>query len=94
MVLEAIGKAGAKAGVANRAVFYDRDLHETDISQADVLTIYLLPEVNLMVRPQLLATLKPGTRVVSHVFDMGKAKPRETVAVHGRTVYMWTTPIQ
>lgn len=64
----------AKAGVANRAVFYERDLHETDITQADVLTIYLLPEVNLMVRPRILA-LKPGTRLVSHDYGFGEWPP-------------------
>lgn len=64
----------AKAGVANRAVFYERDLHETDISKADVLTIYLLPEVNLMVRSRILA-LKPGTRLVSHDYGFGEWPP-------------------
>jgi hypothetical protein len=64
----------AKAGVANRAVFYERDLHETDITQADVLTIYLLPEVNLMVRPRILE-LKPGTRLVSHDYGFGEWPP-------------------
>ncbi|MBI4193559.1 MAG: class I SAM-dependent methyltransferase [Betaproteobacteria bacterium] len=65
----------AKAGVADRAVFYQRDLYKTDISRASVVTIYLLPEVNLMVRPKLLATLKPGTRIVSHDYDMGEWPP-------------------
>jgi len=64
----------AKAGVGKRAVFYERDLHETDITQADVLTIYLLPEVNLMVRPRILA-LKPGTRLVSHDYGFGEWPP-------------------
>ena len=64
----------AKAGVANKAVFYERDLHETDITKADVLTIYLLPEVNLMVRPRILA-LKPGTRLVSHDYGFGEWPP-------------------
>ena len=68
-------------GVAKSAVFYERDLHETDISQADVLTIYLLPEVNLMVRPRLLATLKPGTRIVTHDYDMGEWKPDEQLVM-------------
>lgn len=63
-----------KMGVANRAVFYERDLHETDITKADVLTIYLLPEVNLMVRPRILA-LKPGTRLVSHDYGFGEWPP-------------------
>ena len=60
--------------MANRAVFYERDLHETDITKADVLTIYLLPEVNLMVRPRILA-LKPGTRLVSHDYGFGEWPP-------------------
>ncbi len=64
----------AKMGVAGRAVFYERDLHETDITQADVLTIYLLPEVNLMVRPRIL-DLKPGTRLVSHDYGFGEWPP-------------------
>ena len=64
----------ARMGVANRAVFYERDLHETDLTQADVLTIYLLPEVNLMVRPRILA-LKPGTRLVSHDYGFGEWPP-------------------
>ena len=64
----------AKAGVANRAVFYEQDLHDTDISKADVLTIYLLPEVNLMVRSRIL-DLKPGTRLVSHDYGFGEWPP-------------------
>src|ERR1700730_10864806 len=55
-------RLAAKAGVADRAVFYERDIYETDLSPASVVTIYLLPEVNLMMRPKLLAMLKPGTR--------------------------------
>jgi SAM-dependent methyltransferase len=64
----------AKAGVAHRAVFYEQDLHDTDITKAEVLTIYLLPEVNLMVRPRILA-LKPGTRLVSHDYGFGEWPP-------------------
>lgn len=65
----------AQAGVGARAKFYARDLYETDLSPASVVTIYLLPEVNLMVRPKLLSTLKPGTRIVSHDYDMGDWPP-------------------
>jgi hypothetical protein len=65
----------SKAGVADRAVFYERDIYQTDLSRASVVTIYLLPEVNLMMRPILLSTLKPGTRVVSHDYDMGEWPP-------------------
>lgn len=68
-------RLAAKAGVADRAVFYERDLYKTDVRRATVVTIYLLPEVNLMVRGKLLATLKPGTRVVSHDYDMGEWTP-------------------
>ena len=65
----------AKEGVADRAVFYARDLYKTDIHRATVMSIYLLPEVNLMVRPKLFRELKPGTRIVSHDYDMGQWKP-------------------
>jgi hypothetical protein len=68
-------RLAARAGVADRAVFYERDIYETDLTAASVVTIYLLPEVNLMMRPKLLATLKPGTRVVSHDYDMGDWPP-------------------
>jgi hypothetical protein len=68
-------KLAAEAGVAGRATFYERDLFKTDLSRATVVTLYLLPEVNLMVRPKLLATLKPGTRIVSHDYDMGEWPP-------------------
>lgn len=73
--LVALANANArKAGVADRAKFYARDLFETDLSPASVLTIYLLPEVNLMTRGRILA-LKPGTRVVSHDYGMGDWPP-------------------
>jgi methyltransferase family protein len=68
-------RLAAKAGVADRAVFYERDIYETDLSPASVVTIYLLPEVNLMMRPKLFAMLKPGTRVVSHDYGMGEWQP-------------------
>ena len=68
-------RLAAKAGVADRAVFYERDIYQTDLSPASVVTIYLLPEVNLMMRPKLLSMLKPGTRVVSHDYDFGEWTP-------------------
>lgn len=71
-LVQLANRLAARAGVADRAVFYERDLYETDLTAASVVTIYLLPEVNLMVRPKLLATLKPGTRIVSHDYDMGE----------------------
>lgn len=90
-----------KAGVANRAVFYERDLHETDLTKADVVTIYLLPEVNLTVRPRILA-LKPGTRLVSHDYGFGEWPPDQELIMDapekpvGRDkkskVLFWTVP--
>ena len=68
------------AGVADRAEFRVQDLFKTDLSSATVVTMYLLPEVNLQLRPTLLA-LKPGTRLVSHDWDMGDWKPDRTVTV-------------
>ena len=92
----------AKAGVAGRAVFYQRDLHVTDVSLASVMSIYLLPEVNLMIRSRLLATLKPGTRIVSHDYGMGTwtpdyqtelAAPGKTVGIGQRSkIFYWVVP--
>ena len=81
------------AGVGDRVKFLNQDLFTTDISEATVVTLYLLPSLNLRLIPKL-NQLKPGTRIVSHSFDMGSAKPIETLNVNGRTVYFWTTPIQ
>ncbi len=95
-------RLAAKAGVADRAVFYERDIYQTDLSPASVITIYLLPEVNLMMRPKLLSMLKPGTRVVSHDYDMGEWPPDQsfTMDAPGKTVgrdqkskvYYWVVP--
>ena len=64
-----------KAGVAEKVKFLQRDLFETEIREATVVTLFLLPEVNLRLRPKLLSDLKPGTRVVSHNFGMGDWTP-------------------
>lgn len=82
------------AGVGDRVKFLNQDLFTTDISEATVVTLYLLPSLNLKLIPKLNKELKPGTRVVSHAFDMGSAKPIETMNVNGRTIYLWTIPIQ
>jgi len=70
----------ARAGVAGRARFEVRDLFETDLSRASVITLYLLPEINQKLMPRLLA-LKPGTRIVSHDWDMGDWEPDETISL-------------
>jgi len=85
-----------KAGVADKVKFMQQDLFDTDIKDATVVTLYLLPEVNLRLRPKLLADLKPGTRVVSHNYDMGDWKPLKTLTVKlsdgDHTVYYWVVP--
>src|SRR5215218_9908569 len=81
------------AGVADKVKFLNQDLFTTDISEATVVTLYLLPSLNLKLLPKLNRELKPGTRVVSHAFDMGDARPQQTLNISGRTVYYWTIPI-
>jgi SAM-dependent methyltransferase len=70
-----------KAGVADKVKFLQQDLFETDIREATVVTLYLLPELNRRLRPKLLSDLKPGSRVVSHNHDMGDWKPLKTVSL-------------
>ncbi len=82
----------AKAGVTDKVKFLQQDLFKSDFSKATVVTLYLLPELNVKLRPQLFKQLKPGTRIVSHAFDMGDWKPEKVVQVDGRTVYYWTIP--
>jgi cyclopropane fatty-acyl-phospholipid synthase-like methyltransferase len=86
------------AGVGDRVRFLNQDLFTTDISEATVVTLYLLPSLNVKLIPKLNKELKPGTRIVSHAFDMSadgtERKPTETLNVNGRTVYFWTIPIQ
>ena len=81
-----------RAGVADRVQFRQQDLFATDLSEATVVALYLLPALNLQLRPKLLAELKPGTRIVSHAFDMGDWAPDEARTVNGRMVYLWTIP--
>jgi hypothetical protein len=85
----------AKAGVTDRVKFLQQDLFETDIREATVVTLYLLPEVNLRLRPKLLSELKPGTRVVSHNYDMGDWTPLKTLQMQvpeEHTIYYWVVP--
>lgn len=82
----------AAAQVTDKVKFEEGDLFETDFSEASVVTLYLLPSVNLKLRPILLKQLKPGTRIVSHAFDMGDWKPEQKIEVNGSTIYFWTVP--
>jgi len=79
-----------KNAVGDRVRVLNQDLFTTDLSEASVVTLYLLPSLNLKLRPTLWKTLKPGTRIVSHDFDMGDWKPEQTLNVDGATVYYWT----
>jgi precorrin-6B methylase 2 len=82
-----------RAGVVDRVSFREQDLFQADLSSATVVTLYLTREVNLRLRPKLLAELQPGTRVVSFNFDMGDWEPTAMIRVDvsGRTtpVYLW-----
>jgi SAM-dependent methyltransferase len=85
-----------KAGVANRVQFLQQDLFEADIRDATVVTLYLLSKLNVELRPKLLRDLRPGTRVVSHDFDMAEWRPDQTVRVKGpsrvHSVHYWIIP--
>lgn len=81
-----------KAGVTKLVEFRQQDLFKTDLRDATVVTLYLLPDINMRLRPKLFQELKPGTRVVSHAFDMGDWEPEKTLNVNGRTVYFWRVP--
>jgi phospholipid N-methyltransferase len=81
-----------QANVTDRVEFRQQDLFDTDLSDASVVTLYLLPDVNLRLRPKLLSELKPGTRIVSHAFDMGDWQPEQVEEVEGSTIYYWTVP--
>jgi cyclopropane fatty-acyl-phospholipid synthase-like methyltransferase len=81
----------AAAGVGDKVTILTGDLFETDISKATVVTLYLLPSLNKKLMPKLQKELKPGTRIVSHAFDMGQEwPPEQTRDVNGRQVYLWT----
>ena len=80
-----------KAGVAGKARIVQGDIFVTDFSQATVITMYLLPALNLKLRPQILS-MRPGTRVTSHSFTMEDWEPDETSSMDGRRAYFWVVP--
>jgi predicted O-methyltransferase YrrM len=82
----------AEAGVGGRVKFINADLFETRLSEATVITLYLLPALNLKLLPKLLQETKPGTRIVSHAFSMGSWEPEQRLEVAGQAVYFWTIP--
>jgi hypothetical protein len=81
------------AGVSERVVFQQQDLFKFDISRATVVTMYLLPSVNRKLRPRLLTELKPGTRIVSHDFDLEDWRPDQKSTVR-KNVFLWIVPAQ
>lgn len=81
-----------KAGVSDKVRFVTEDLFEADIREATVVTLYLLEDLNIRLRPKLLRDLKPGTRIASHRFRMGDWQPERAVSVGDRAVYFWTIP--
>ncbi len=83
-----------KEGVTDLVTFRLEDLFEADIKEATVVTLYLLPSLNVKLRPKLWKELKPGTRIVSHDFDMGDWKPEKEVQLDEHTIYFWTIPAQ
>jgi SAM-dependent methyltransferase len=86
-------RANAKtAGVTDKVVFVQGNIFETDFSQASVVTMYLLNSVNLKLRPKILETLKPGTRIVSHSFNMNDWKADNQASVNHSNIYYWVIP--
>jgi ribosomal protein L11 methylase PrmA len=81
-----------KAGVTNLVQFRQENLFTADFRDATVITLYLLPDLNVKLRPKLWNELKPGTRIVSHQFEMGTWKPEKKLESNGRTIYFWTVP--
>lgn len=79
-----------QAGVTGKVKFILGNLFEADFRDATLVTLYLLPEVNMRLRPKLLKDLKAGSRIVSHQFDMGDWEPDKQIQIEWRTVYMWT----
>lgn len=79
----------SSAGVADKVEFFEKNLFEADLSKATLVTLYLLPEVNIRLRPKLLRELRTGARIVSHSFDMGDWKPDKKTEVNGKTLYYW-----
>jgi hypothetical protein len=98
-LVELSERTAHKAGVASRASFVKADLFETDLSKATVITLFLLTDINLKLRPKLLG-LKPGTRIVSNTFKMAEWEPDETATVYANegckatfcTAHLWIIP--
>jgi hypothetical protein len=84
--------AARLAGVETRARFRRQDLFATPLREASVVTMYLLPDINLRLRPRLLTELRPGTRILSHNFDLGDWRPDAEEELDASRIYMWIVP--
>jgi SAM-dependent methyltransferase len=91
MIREANDNAD-RAKVVDRVRFLNEDLFDTDLHEATVVTLYLLPWLNRKLIPKLKAELKPGARIVAYRFDMGDWKPDQTLIVNGQSIYVWRVP--
>ena len=94
---ERIAEANAnakEAGVTGKVKFIQGNLFDIDFHDASIVTLYLLPDVNMRLRPKLLKELKVGSRIVSHQFDMDDWAPDKKVEVEWRSIYMWTVTQQ
>ena len=90
-MVELSKRNAAKEGVSGNANFMKADIFESDFSQATVITMYLLPQLNIKLRPKIL-DLKPGTRIVSHAFTMEEWVADQTDSFESRTAYLWIVP--
>jgi hypothetical protein len=86
--------AAQEAELDNRVRFRTENLFRTPLGQAQVLTLFLLPEINARLRPRILSTMAPGARVVSHAFDMGDWRPDAVQRIGGDRIYLWRVPAQ
>ena len=78
--------------VATKTEFIEGDLFRQDLNGVSVVTLYLLPSVNIRLKPKLLRELAPGARIISHRFDLGNWRPDRTVEVDGEILYLWIVP--
>lgn len=91
-LVEESRKKAEEAGVSDRVTFIQADLFRADLSEATVVTMYLLPSMNARLQGKFLEELRPGTRIVSHRFPMGDWEPDQKRSVSGRDIFFWTVP--
>ena len=89
-LLKKASENAAKAGASERVEFRRADIYETDFGDATVVTMYLAEDANKVLRPRLESQLAPGSRIVSHLFKMGRWEPEKTIKVGDRSIYLWT----